>query len=180
MRGLGAGDGLLDGVERGAGEHHARAPMRRRSVADQAPDLHHQLPEAPPPLKPPPPPLKPPPPLEPSPRPPSPPPKPPPMPPPKPPQPPPPAVQPREDPSSIANRNPSTPAPTPNGRTWLTTQAITPARPPVASDPNSGPKRPRKTPAATKPPPNSSGSALPKPLPRRSHFLSGSGRGSPL
>src|SRR5260221_8485616 len=124
---------LLDGIQGAFGEPETRAPMRRCHMSDEAPEPHHQLPEAPPPLKPPPPPLKPPPPLEPPPRPPNPPPNPPPIPPPKPPQPPPPAVQPREDPSSIANKNPSTPAPRPRGSPWLKTHAITPARPPLPS-----------------------------------------------
>src|SRR6202044_667098 len=85
MREFGAGDGLLDGVQSFAGEAQPRTPARRRHMPDQAPDLHHQLPEAPPPPPPPPPPLKPPPP-PPNPPPPKPPPKPPPRPTPKPPR----------------------------------------------------------------------------------------------
>src|ERR1019366_1839398 len=169
VRPLGAGDGLLDGIQRRFGEQHARPPVRSRDMPNQATELHHQLPEAPPPLKPPPPPLKPPPPPPPPPNPPL----------PMPPQPPPPAVQPREEPSNIANKKPTTPAPTPMGKTWLNSHAITPARPPVASEPNIRPNRLRSTPLATNTTTSRSGNALPRPLPRLSHFLSGSGSGSP-
>src|SRR5258708_2044795 len=177
VRTLDACDGLLDGVERCAGEQHACAPVRRCGMANQAPDLHHQLPEAPPPLKPPPPPLKPPPP----PLPPKPPPlKPPPRPPPKPPPQPLPADHPREDdPASMANRNATTPAPTPMGSRWLKAQARPPARPPVATDPNSLPNMARSTPLATNTTTSNSGNKWPNPL-LCSHFLSGSGNGSPL
>src|SRR5450631_756184 len=82
---LGSCDGLLDGIESRGGEQHSRAPVCRHCMAQQASDLHYQLPEAPPPLNPPPPPLNPPPPPPPlNPPPPKPPPKPP-SPPPKPP-----------------------------------------------------------------------------------------------
>src|SRR5258708_3311002 len=220
VRTLDACDGLLDGVERCAGEQHACAPVRRCGMANQAPHLHHQLPEAPPPLKPPPPPLKPPPPPlppkpaspgrgrhtpppphppppgapppphppppppqtpPPPPRPPKPPPlKPPPRPPPKPPPQPLPADHPREDdPASMANRNATTPAPTPMGSRWLKAQARPPARPPVATDPNSLPNMARSTPLATNTTTSNSGNKWPNPL-LCSHFLSGSGNGSPL
>src|SRR6266404_1220934 len=166
VRTLDAGDGLLDGVESCTGKQHARAPMSRCGMPNQAPDLHHQLPEAPPP--PPPPPPNPPPP------------KPPPRPPPKPPPQPRPADHPREvDPASIANKNAITPAPTPMGSKWLKAQASPPASPPVATDPNSLPNRARSTPLATNTTTSSSGNKWPKPL-LRSHFLSGSGKGSPL
>src|SRR6202142_886060 len=80
--------------------------MGRRHVLDQACELHHQLPEAPPPPNPPPPPLKPPPP------PPKPPPKPPtpPPPPPPPPEPPAPAAKPSAKPPQAAAQAPSPPA----------------------------------------------------------------------
>src|SRR5579859_6403780 len=172
VRTLDACDGLFDGVERCTGEQHACAPMRGCGVAYQASDSHHQLPEAPPP-PPPPPPLNPPPP--------PPPPKPPPpKPPPKPPPQPRPADHPREvDPASMANKKATTPAPTPMGSKWLKAQARPPARPPVATDPNSLPNRARSTPLATNTTTSSSGNKWPKPL-LRSHFLSGSGNGSPL
>src|SRR5579862_2092509 len=151
--------------------------MRRRCVPNQAPDLHHQLPEAPPPLNPPPPPLNPPPPPPPPPNP------PPPNPPPNPPMPPPqprPVDHPeREPPVSSANKNANTPAPMPMGITWLKSQTMPPARPPVATDPNSLPKMARSTPLTTNTSTNSNGSMFPKP-PCRSHFLSGCGNGSPL
>src|SRR6266446_3949899 len=163
MRLLGTGDGLLDRIQGRGGEQHARSPMSRRSMTDQAADLHHQLPEAPPPLKPPPPPLKPPP-----------------RPPPKPPPQPLPADHPREeDPASMANRKATTPAPTPMGSKWLNAHARPPARPPVATDPNSLPNRARSTPLATNTTTSNSGNKWPKPL-LCSHFLSGSGNGSPL
>src|SRR5580700_9215711 len=122
--------------------------MRRRCVPNQASDLHHQLPEAPPPLNPPPPPLNPPPP----------------PPPPKPPPPqPPPQPRPvdhpgRDPPASSANINANTPAPMPIGITWLKNQTMPPARPPVATDPNSLPKMARSTPLNTNTTINNNGS----------------------
>src|ERR1700729_4399903 len=117
--------------------------MRGRCVPNQTSNLHHQLPEAPPPLKPPPPPLNPPPPPPKPPRP------PPPKPPPKPPSPPPkppPLVQPeREPPLSMAKRNASKPAPMPMGIKWLKSQTMPPAQPAVAMDPNSLPHLARST-----------------------------------
>src|SRR3984957_2433060 len=181
VRQLDSLDCLLDGIECGVREQHSRAPMRRRCVPDQASNLHHQLPEAPPPLNPPPPPLKPPPPppKPPPPPPPSPPPKPPPNPPSPPPKPPP-LVQPeREPPVSMANRNASKPAPMPMGIRWLKSQTMPPAKPPVAMDPINLPNMLRSTPPATTTTIKSTGSRFPKP-PCRSHFLSGAGKGSPL
>src|ERR1700722_20358563 len=176
---LGSGNRLLDGVERRAGKHHARAPMACCSMAKQAADLHYQLPEAPPPPPPPPPPLNPPPPPKPPPpRPP--PPNPPPRPPPKPPPQPRPADQPREfDPASMANKKAMTPAPKPMGSKWLSSQTMPPASPPVAIEPNSLPNTARSTPLATNTTMSRMGNKLPKPL-RCSHFLSGAGNGSPL
>src|SRR6202453_4124374 len=130
-------------------------------MADQPSDLHHQLPEAPPPPKLPPPPLNPPPPPEPRP-----PPKlPPPIPPPNPPrQPPLPADQPRPAPSNIAKRNATTPAPTPSVNRWLISQTMPPARPPVAKEPSRRPKIARSTPLATTTSTSPKGSRLPMPL----------------
>src|ERR1019366_8570971 len=117
--------------------------MGRRHMFDQACELHHQLPEAPPPPNPPPPPLKPPPPPKP------PPPKPPPRPPPKPPPRRLPVDQLRVDPINIANRKATTPAPRPIGKKWLKAQARPPARPPVATEPNRRPNSARSTPLTT-------------------------------
>src|SRR6185437_12999584 len=176
MGAFGAADGLFDGIEGCGWKQHARAPVRRRSVAHEAADLHHQLPEAPPPPKPPPPPLKPPPPPPPNPPPPNPPPKPPPNPPPQPR----PADQPRDDdPVSMANRNANTPAPKPMGSKWLNSHTRPPATAPVATDPNNRPNRARSTPLTTKTITSSSGSKLPRPV-RCSHLRSGCGRGSPF
>src|ERR1700690_754280 len=147
--------------------------MGRRHVLDQACELHHQLPEAPPPPNPPPPPLKPPPP------PPKLPPKPPRPPPKPPPHPPPPADHARVEPSSIANKNATKPEPAPTNSTLLRSQAMPPTRPPVAIDPKSRPKIARSTPLATNAATSKNGNRLPMP-PRCSHFSSGAGSGSPL
>src|SRR5271156_5879676 len=147
-------------------------------MADEAPDRHHQPPEAPPPPPPPPPPPHPPPPPPPTPR--NPPPSPPPSPPPKPPPQPLPADHAREaEPASIANRKATIPAPKPMGRKWLKSHAMPPVRPPVATDPSSRPKIARKTPPATTTTTSSRGNRLPGLL-WGSPFLSGAGKGSPL
>src|ERR1700683_1414232 len=108
--------------------------MRRRCVPNQASDLHHQLPEAPPPPKPPPPPLKPPPP--PPKPPPIPPPKPPPRPPNGPPKRPPPELQPPPDaPSSSASRPETTAAPIAMPSSWVSRNTPAPTAVPLNSAP---------------------------------------------